>query len=50
MKRYRFTKTDTSIAKLIAILLMILHHLFGFTNRILPNICMRVYISCRESR
>lgn len=37
MKRFRFTKTDTSIAKLIAILLMILHHLFGFTNRILPE-------------
>ena len=37
MKRFRFTKTDTSIAKLIAILLMILHHLFGFTNRILPR-------------
>ena len=46
MKRFRFTKTDTSIAKLIAILLMILHHLFGFCR----NICMKVYISCRGSR
>lgn len=37
MKGYHFTKSDTAIAKLIAILIMILHHLFGFTNRILPE-------------
>lgn len=37
MKGYYFTKSDTAIAKLIAILIMILHHLFGFTNRILPQ-------------
>lgn len=32
-----FTKTDTAIAKLAAIVFMILHHLFGFTDRILPQ-------------
>lgn len=37
MKNYHFTKTDTSIAKLVAILVMILHHLFGFTDRIMPE-------------
>lgn len=37
MKHYHFSKSDTSIAKLIAISLMLLHHLFGFTDRILPE-------------
>ena len=37
MKHYHFSKSDTSIAKLIAITLMLLHHLFGFTDRILPE-------------
>lgn len=37
MKGFYFSRSDTSIAKLIAILLMILHHLFGFTDRILPE-------------
>lgn len=37
MKHYHFSKSDTAIAKLIAIVLMMLHHLFGFTNRILPE-------------
>lgn len=34
MKHYHFSKEDTSVAKLIAIILMVLHHLFGFTDRI----------------
>ena len=37
VKHYHFSKSDTSIAKLIAISLMLLHHLFGFTDRILPE-------------
>lgn len=37
MKHYHFSKSDTSIAKLVAILLMMLHHLFGFTDRIAPG-------------
>ena len=37
MKHYHFSKSDTAIAKLIAILLMMLHHLFGFTDRIAPE-------------
>lgn len=37
MRGYYFTKSDTAIAKLIAILIMITHHLFGFANRIMPE-------------
>lgn len=45
MKHYHFSKSDTSIAKLIAITLMLLHHLFGFTDRILPeNMYHSIYI------
>lgn len=37
MKHYHFSRSDTAVAKLAAILLMMLHHLFGFTDRILPE-------------
>lgn len=32
-----FSKNDTAVAKLAAIVLMMLHHLFGFPDRILPE-------------
>lgn len=35
--KYHFSKLDTSVAKLVAIVLMLLHHLFGFTERIKPE-------------
>lgn len=34
MKNFEFTKDDTSIAKGIAIILMLIHHLFAFPDRI----------------
>ncbi len=51
MKHYHFSKSDTSIAKLIAITLMLLHHLFGFTDRILPeNMYHSIYVSRGSDR
>lgn len=42
-ERYIFTKDNTYIAKSVAIILMFIHHLFAFPNRLLDGV---TYVSC----